>query len=138
MNNSKLTTAISDWINGDGGSFQAAETKRFLKMVNVSRTVGDDYKPPGRGLIANELLDINFERTMTTNKEKLMGQKKFGYTGMGDGATVGGMPLANEMWMAGDCPLFHSGFMIALNTWLQGARRMLSSLPISLFQCLRS
>ena len=104
VNNSKLTTAIADWIYGDGGSFQAAETKRFLKMINVARTVGDDYKPPGRGLIANELLDINFERTMATNKEKLVKQKKFGYTGMGDGATVGGMPLANEMWMAGDCP----------------------------------
>ena len=73
-------------------------------MINVARTVGDYYKPPGRNLVANELLEISCERTMTTNKEKLNSQKKFGYTGMGDGANVGGMPLANEMWMAGDYP----------------------------------
>ena len=104
LNNSKLTTAIGDWIHADGLSFNIGESKRFAKMLNVARTVGDDYKPPNRALVSNELLTINFDRTMTTNKEMLTNQRKFGYTGMGDGATVGGMPLSNEMWMAGDCP----------------------------------
>lgn len=104
VNNSKLTTAIADWIHAEGMPFRVSESKRFLKILNVARTVGDDYKPPGRNVVSNELLEINFDRTMTTNKERLIGQRKFGYTGMGDGATVGGMPLSNELWMAGDCP----------------------------------
>lgn len=77
MNNSKLTTAISNWVFGDGDSFRVAETNRFLKMINVTRTVGDDYTPPVMNHVVNELLEISFKRTMTTNKEKLISQKKF-------------------------------------------------------------
>jgi hypothetical protein len=103
LNKSHLDSCICDWIHAEGLPFSIAESTRFKLMIKKARTVGNDYKPPHRNFISNELLEINFEKTMASNYEKIQREKKFGYQAMGDGATIGKMPLCNELWSAGDC-----------------------------------
>ena len=48
------------------------ESPRFARLVRLSRLVGDDFVIPNRKKIGGELLDLNYQTTYKSNKEKLL------------------------------------------------------------------
>jgi hypothetical protein len=48
------------------------ESPRFARLVRVCCLVGDDFVIPNRRKIGGELLDLNYETTYKSNKEKLL------------------------------------------------------------------
>ena len=104
-NNSSLEMAIADFFHSENIPDRAASSKRFALVLKKARLVGDDFKPPGRNRIGGELLDLNYDTCMASNKELLLKEAPtFGMAWIGDGATVKRMPLVNVLAMCGEVP----------------------------------
>jgi len=92
----QLTMAISDMIHSLGLPFSLGSEPKFCLVLNLARNVSMQYKPPGRNVIANDLLDLNYKQYTDQNKKKLLNESEiYGLTFFGDGATVKKMPLFN-------------------------------------------
>ena len=66
----------------------------------MCRLVGDDFVIPNRKKIGGELLDLNYETTYKSNKEKLLKEARVnGLAFLGDGATIKRIPLMNVLAM---------------------------------------
>jgi len=74
------------------------ESSSFKLMLNYSRIVGKDYKPPGRRDLGQSLLDINYRNIVEHNKEILYRESDvFGLSWLSDGATIARTPLINVL-----------------------------------------
>ena len=64
-----------------------------------------DFKVPNRQKLGKELLDINFNSCCESNIKELMKEGfVFGSTFVGDGATIGRMPLVNILEIVAEVP----------------------------------
>jgi hypothetical protein len=101
----RLTTAIADFGHCDGLPFRTFESPLFKKVLYYARLVGKDYKPPNRNEVGGALLTINHRATSEANEAALKKDgKTFGYSFLGDGATIHRMPLINILCMSGTTP----------------------------------
>lgn len=95
-NSTLLTSAIAEFVFCKGLSFSAVEGEHFLQILKLARLVGNKYRPPHRRLLANELLDVSYNRRMEKYLTDLdVDADVYGLSVFGDGATVHGMPLMN-------------------------------------------
>ena len=99
-NNATLEMAIADFFHSENIADSVVESPRFARLVRLCRLVGDDFVIPNRRKIGGELLDLNFQTTYKSNKEKLLKEARvFGLAFLGDGATIKRMPLMNVLAM---------------------------------------
>ena len=99
-NNATLEMAIADFFHSENIADAVVESPRFARLVRLSRLVGDDFVIPNRKKIGGELLDLNYQTTYKSNKEKLLKEARvFGLAFLGDGATIKRMPLMNVLAM---------------------------------------
>ena len=99
-NNATLEMAIADFFHSENIPDAVVDSPRFARLVRVCRLVGDDFVIPNRKKIGGELLDLNYETTYKSNKEKLLKEARvFGLAFLGDGATIKRMPLMNVLAM---------------------------------------
>jgi hypothetical protein len=71
----------------------------------VCRLVGNDFVLPNRRKIGGELLDLNYESTYKSIKDKLLKEASvFGLSFLGDGTTIKRMPLMNVLAMSATVP----------------------------------
>jgi len=99
-NNATLEMAIADFFHSENIADAIVESPRFARLIRVCRLVGDDFVIPNRRKIGGELLNLNFETTYKSNKEKLLKEARvFGLAFLGDGATIKRMPLMNVLAM---------------------------------------
>ena len=66
-NNTRLQMATTDLVNSDGHAFFLPKSKRFTTVLRLAKTVGPDFKVPGRNHISGILLDRNFESYWEAN-----------------------------------------------------------------------
>jgi hypothetical protein len=99
-NNATLEMAIANFFHSENIADAVVESPRFARLVRVYRLVGDDFVIPNRRKIGGELLDLNYQTTYKSNKEKLLKEARvFGLAFLGDGATIKRMPLMNVLAM---------------------------------------
>ena len=97
--------AVADFFHCDGIAFSAVESPRFIAMCKALRFVADDFKLPHRHKLGKELLDVNFNSCCESNNKELMKDGfVFGSTFLGDGATIGQMPLVNILGIVAEVP----------------------------------
>jgi hypothetical protein len=97
-NSTLLTSAIAEFVFCKGLSFSAVEGEHFLQILKLARLVGNKYRPPHRRLLANELLEVSYNRRMEKYLMDLdVEADVYGLSIFGDGATVHGMPLMNVL-----------------------------------------
>ena len=60
-NNTHLQMVIADLVHSDGNAFSLPKSKRFTTVLRLVKTVGPEFKVPGRNQISGILLDRNFE-----------------------------------------------------------------------------
>ena len=93
----KMNIAIADFIHSNCLPFSLADDPKFLKLIEVAKTLGK-YKPPSRQLIGSKYLDalhkINWDEQMKTLRSEAT---IFGITIFGDGATIKTVPLLNVL-----------------------------------------
>ena len=71
----------------------------------MCRLIGDDFVLPNCKKIGGELLDLNYESTYKTNKDKLLKEANiFGLSFIGNSATIKRMPLMNVLAMTATVP----------------------------------
>ena len=103
--NARAEMAVADFFHSDGIAFSAVESPRFIAMCKALRFVADDFKVPNRHKLGKELLDINFNSCCESNIRELMKEGfVFGSTFLGDGATIGRMPLVNILGIVAEVP----------------------------------
>ena len=71
-NNTRLQMAIADLFHRDGHAFYLPKSKRFTTVLRLAKTVGPDFKVPGRNQISGILLDRNFESCWEANRDALL------------------------------------------------------------------
>ena len=90
----KMHIAVADFIHSNCLPFSLAEDPKFLKVINVAKSLGA-YKPPTRQSIGGKYLNaihkINWDEQMKTQVREA---SVFGIlTLFGDGATMKTVPL---------------------------------------------
>ena len=66
-NETRLTVAITDLIISEGISFNLSQNPRFMKVLDLTRTVSKCYQPPNRKLISKDILDVIHDQNMEKN-----------------------------------------------------------------------
>ena len=66
-NKTRLTISISDFIISEGLSFDLSQKPRFKKVLELERSVSNNYIPPNINLLPKELLDVIHEQNMKRN-----------------------------------------------------------------------
>ena len=88
-NNATLEMAIADFFHSENIADAVVESPRFARLVRVCRLVGNDFVIPNRKKIGGELLDLNYETTLKSNKEKLLKEARvFCLAFSGEGSTI--------------------------------------------------
>ena len=104
-NEALLEMACADLIHPEGLPFNLAQKARFNRVLTLARCVGSGFTPPDRNSIAGELLEINYKRCQANNETKLkLKASIFGFSILGDGATIKRMPLINVLGSAANEP----------------------------------
>ena len=104
-NNATVEMAIADFFHSKNIADAVVELPRFARLVRVCRLIGDDFVLPNRKKIGGELLDLNYESTYKTNKDKLLKEANiFGLSFIGNGTTIKRMPLMNVLAMTATVP----------------------------------
>jgi hypothetical protein len=95
-NATRLTSDIAEFVYCKGLSFSSVKGDRFYQILKLACLVSPLYRPPGRKLLLNNLLDLSYENRMNRNMDSLSKEANmYGLLLFGDGATVHGMPLMN-------------------------------------------
>ena len=71
-NNTRLQMAIADLVHSDGRAFSLPKSNRFTTVLRLAKTVGPDFKVPGRNQISGILLDRSFESCWEANRDALL------------------------------------------------------------------
>jgi hypothetical protein len=96
--NDRCDIKFADMLIGEGLSFTLASSDRMKAFFNAAKTVSQDYKLPGEKLIRTKLLDLNYSTYDKRETLKLMQESEvFGLMYIGDGATIGKMPMVNML-----------------------------------------
>ncbi len=88
-NNASVEMAIADFFHCENISDRVVESTRFIRLLKLACTVGEDFKMPSRSKIGGELLNLNYEVVYNANKAALCKEAHvFGLSFLGDGATI--------------------------------------------------
>jgi hypothetical protein len=60
-NATRLTSAIAEFVYCKSLSFSSVEGDHFYQILKLARLVSPSYRPPGRKLLSNNLLDLSHE-----------------------------------------------------------------------------
>jgi hypothetical protein len=60
-NATHLTSAIAKFVYCKGLLFSSVEEDHFHPILKLARLVSPAYRPPGRKLLSNNLLDLSYE-----------------------------------------------------------------------------
>jgi len=102
----ELTMAIADFIHSCGLPFSLASHHKFKRVLELAKNAPKKYKPPGRNLVAGELLDMNYQLYKDKMMEKLQVDADiYGLSFFGDGATVKKSPLINILASSVELPV---------------------------------
>ena len=97
--------AITDFFHCENVADSIVDSIRFKTMLEKIKLPSSDFKPPHRHLIGGDLLDINFASCYHSNKKVISKEAMtFGYSWMGDGATIARVPLINILNLSGNVP----------------------------------
>ena len=94
----KMDVAVADMIHSNSMPFTFARDLKFMKVINLARTLPSDYITPDRRAVGGKLLKtlytINWKEgiTMLVADSKLYGVSIFG-----DGATIKNIPMINAL-----------------------------------------
>ena len=103
--NTRLQMSIADLVHSDGHALSLPKSKRFTTVLRLAKTVGPDFKVPGRNQISGILLDRNFKSRWEANRDALLlNSSIFGLGFLGDGATIARTTFINILGMCGDTP----------------------------------
>ena len=92
-----MNMAIADFIHSNCLPFSLAEDPKFLKLLQVVKSLSA-YKPPNRRLIGGKYLDALHELNWKEQMKTLLSEAAtFGITVFGDGATIKTIPLLNVL-----------------------------------------
>ena len=98
--------AIADFIHSCGLPFSLASHHKFKRVLELAKNAPKKYKPPGRNLVAGELLDMNYQLYKDKMMEKLQVDADiYGLSFFGDGATVKKSPLINILASSVELPV---------------------------------
>lgn len=126
----RMNIAIADFIHSNCLPFSLANDAKLMKIIDEARNLGGSYSPPNRNKISGSLLDVLYATHWSEQMKTLLSEASiFGVTIFGDGATIKSVPLVNVLVAGMNNSLQCLTFVIAHLTWLQGARRMPSTLP---------
>jgi hypothetical protein len=92
----RMNICITNFMHSHMLPFTSTECPKFLKVLEMTKSLGTGYLPPDRRKMSGSLLDVLND----TNKEEmiknlLLESKIFGVTIFGDGATITNVPLIN-------------------------------------------
>ena len=92
----RMNICIADFMHSHMLPFTLTECSKFLKVLQMAKSLGTGYLPPDQRKMIGPLLDVLYD----TNKEEmiknlLLESKIFGVTIFGDGATITNIPLMN-------------------------------------------
>ena len=97
--------AIADLVHSDVHAFSLPKYKGFRTVLRLAKTVGPDFKVPGRNRISGILLYRNFKSCWEANRDTfLLNSSIFGLGFLGDGATIAHTPFINILRMCCDTP----------------------------------
>jgi hypothetical protein len=100
--NAIVETVIADFFHCENIPDAVVESPRCKRFGKVCRLVGEVFVVPNCKKVDGELLDINYENTYSLNKAELIKEANmFGFSQMGDGATIHKMPLMNILALNG-------------------------------------
>jgi hypothetical protein len=95
-NATRLTSAIAEFVYCKGLSFSSVEGDHFYQILKLFCLVSPAYRPPGRKLLLNNLLDLSYENRMNRYLDSLSKEANmYGLLLFGDCGTVHGMPVMN-------------------------------------------
>ena len=101
LNNAAAEMAIADFFHTANIPDAVVESPKFKRLVRQCCLVDKDFVIPNRMKIGGELFDINFNNITAINETNLLKEAGvFGFTVMGDGATIHRMPLVNILAMS--------------------------------------
>ena len=104
-NSADLDAAIAQLVYCKGLPFSFGECPYFQRVIDVARCAPRGYKPPKRGILAGEMLDLAYTTQLERDVKQLMIDADiFGIAFFGDGATIHKCPLVNLFASALHCP----------------------------------
>jgi hypothetical protein len=94
----KMDVALADFLHSHCLPFSLAEDPKLIQLIQVARTLGPNYKPPGRDLISGKYLDAIYETSWKEQMSSLLSEARiYGVTVFGDGATIKSVALVNVL-----------------------------------------
>ncbi|KAL3786759.1 hypothetical protein ACHAW5_002960 [Stephanodiscus triporus] len=98
-NSADLDAAIAQLVYCKALPFSFGECPYFQRVIDVARSAPRGYKPPKRGLLAGEMLDLAYTTQLERDLKQLMIDADiFGIAFFGDGATIHKCPLINLLY----------------------------------------
>ena len=122
--NAIFQMAVADFIHSDGLAFSIGSSPRFRRIIKLAKTIGLDFRMPGRNQISEVLLDKNFQACWEGNRDLLFSVALvMGTSWLGDGATIGKAPLVNIMGAAGGIPPLVVGIHDCTQQLVEGGKK---------------
>jgi hypothetical protein len=93
-----MDIAVADYIHSNMLPFSLKRDPKFLKMIDVAKTLGPRYNTPDQRQMSGPLLDTLYKENCTEMMRTLLvNPKTFGVTIQSDGATITNVPLLNML-----------------------------------------
>ena len=94
----KMDVAVADMIHSNCLPFNFGRDLKFMKVIQVARTLPADYVPPYRSIIGGKLLQTLYEINWCEGITMLLADcHLFGIVIYGDGATIKNTPMINAL-----------------------------------------
>ena len=94
----KMDVAVADMIHSNLMPFTFGRDMKFMKCMNLARTLPADYVPPDRDAVGGKLLKTLYTINWNEGVSILVADSKlYGVTLFGDGATIRTIPMINAL-----------------------------------------
>ena len=93
-----MDVAIADFLHSHCLPFLLADDKELMRIIEVARNLGPNYKAPSCQDIGGKYLDALYQNSWKQQMATLLSEVRiFGVTVFGDGATIKTVPLVNVL-----------------------------------------
>jgi hypothetical protein len=94
----RMDIAVADYIHSNMLQFSLTRDLKFLKMIDIAKTLGPRYNTPDQRQMSGPLLDTLYKANRTEMMRTLLvDAKPFDVTIQSDGATITNVPLLNVL-----------------------------------------
>ena len=139
-NSADLDAAIAQLVYCKALPFSFGECPYFQRVIDVARSAPSGYKPPKRGLLAGEMLDLAYTTQLERDLKQLMIDADiFGIAFFVDGATIHKCPLINLFASTLHCPAVLINIIDCTARLVAGEKKdgyFISSLFLPVIECL--